>query len=146
MTAVDTTPMGKRILIPVDGSPQSGEAAAFAAEEWPDAELLALHVIDPVEAGYAAGRVPAAGEQWYEDAKERAETFFANARDAAGRDVETRTEVGRPASTIVELADEEDADMIVMGSHGREGLSRILLGSVAEHVLRESPVPVMVVR
>lgn len=138
--------MGKRILIPVDGSPQSEEAAAFAAAEWPDAELLALHVIDPVEAGYAAGRVPTAGEQWYQDAQERAETHFDSASEAAGRDMEARTEVGRPAATIVDVADEEDVDMIVIGSHGREGISRILLGSVAEHVLRESSVPVTVVR
>lgn len=138
--------MGKHILIPVDGSPHSEEAAAFAAAEWPDAELLALHVIDPVEAGYAAGRVPASGEQWYQDAQERAETFFDAASDAAGRDIGIRTEVGRPAATIVDVADDADVDMIVMGSHGREGLSRILLGSVAEQVLRESPAPVTVVR
>lgn len=138
--------MAKRILIPVDGSPQSEQAAEFAATEWPDAELLALYVIDPVEAGYAAGRVPAAGEQWYEEAKDRAEAFFEDAGEAAGRDIETEVEVGRPAATIVEVADDDDVDMIVMGSHGREGLSRILLGSVAEHVLRESPVPVTVVR
>lgn len=138
--------MSKRILIPVDGSPQSEAAAEFAAAEWPDAELLALYVIDPVEAGYAAGRVPTAGEQWYEDAKERADTYFDSAEDAVGRELETRTEVGRPAATIVDVAEEGNFDMIVMGSHGREGLSRILLGSVAEHVLRESPVPVTVVR
>lgn len=137
--------MAKRILLPVDGSPQSEAAAEFAADEWPDAELHALYVIDPVEAGYAAGRVPAAGEQWYEEAKDRAESFFEDASEAAGRDLETDTEVGRPAATIVDVA-AEDVDMIVMGSHGREGLSRILLGSVAEHVLRESPVPVTVVR
>ena len=145
MGAVDTTAMSKRILIPVDGSPQSAEATEFAAEEWPDAELLALYVIDPVEAGYAAGRVPTAGEQWYEDAKERAETYFDATEEAIDRELETRTEVGRPAATIVDVAD-EGFDMIVMGSHGRKGVSRILLGSVAEHVLRESPVPVTVVR
>lgn len=137
--------MAKHILLPVDGSPQSKAAVEFAATEWPDAALHALYVIDPVEAGYAVGRVPASGEQWYEEAKERAESFFESAGEAAGRDVETQTEVGRPAATIVDAA-KEDIDMIVMGSHGREGLSRILLGSVAEHVLRESPVPVTVVR
>jgi nucleotide-binding universal stress UspA family protein len=138
--------MVNRILIPVDGSPQSEAAAEFAADEWPDAELQALYAIDPVEAGYAAGRVPAAGEQWYEEAKGRAESFFEDASEATGRDLETEIEVGRPAPTIVDVAGDEDVDMIVMGSHGREGLSRILLGSVAEHVLRESPVPVTVVR
>ena len=61
-------------------------------------------------------------------------------------DVETAIEVGRPAATIVEEARERDVDHIVVGSHGRTGASRILLGSVAETVARRSPVPVTIVR
>ena len=138
--------MGKTLLVPVDGSPQSEAAVAFAAAEWPAADLHALHVIDPVESGYGAGRMATGGEQWYEEAIERAETYFERASDAADRELETTTEVGPPASTIVDVAETIDADLVVMGSHGREGLSRLLLGSVAEHVVRESPVPVTVVR
>lgn len=138
--------MAKRILVPTDGSPQSTDALEFAAEEWPDATLVLVNVIDPVEAGYSAGRVPSTGEEWYETAKERAEEYFESARERVDNEIEARTEVGRPASTLVAAAEEDDVDMVVIGSHGRKGISRILLGSVAEHVIRESPVPVTVVR
>ena len=138
--------MSKRILVPVDGSPQSEDALGFAAEEWPEATLELLHVIDPVEAGYSAGRVPSTGEEWYDSAKERAEEYFEQARGLVGNEVTTRTEVGRPAATIVDVAEMDEVDMVVIGSHGRKGISRILLGSVAEHVVRESPVPVTIVR
>ncbi|MFB6096429.1 MAG: universal stress protein [Haloferacaceae archaeon] len=138
--------MSKRILVPVDGSPQSEDALEFAAREWPDATLELLHVIDPVEAGYNAGRVPSTGEEWYENAVERAEDYFDEAREQVDNAVTTRTEVGRPAATIVDVAEEDEVDLVVIGSHGRKGISRILLGSVAESVVRESPVPVTIVR
>jgi nucleotide-binding universal stress UspA family protein len=54
--------------------------------------------------------------------------------------------VGKPARAIVEYADDHDIDQIVMGSHGRSGVTRILLGSVAESVVRDSTVPVTVAR
>ncbi len=60
--------------------------------------------------------------------------------------VERVIEVGRPTKVIVEYADEHDINQIVMGSHGRSGMSRILLGSVAEIVVRRASVPVTVVR
>jgi nucleotide-binding universal stress UspA family protein len=60
--------------------------------------------------------------------------------------VDTTAEVGGPANAIVECAEEESVDHIVTGSHGRSGVTRILLGSVAETVVRRSPVPVTVVR
>jgi len=60
--------------------------------------------------------------------------------------VETATEVGQPSRTIVAYAQEHDLDHVVIGSYGRKGLSRVLLGSVAELVVRRSPVPVTVVR
>jgi nucleotide-binding universal stress UspA family protein len=67
-----------------------------------------------------------------------------------GRDlkcpVETRLERGDPASEILRTADEFGADLIVMGTHGRSGLGRLLMGSVAEAVLREAPSPVLIAR
>ena len=71
-------------------------------------------------------------------------TFVAT--EGGATDVERALEVGRPTRTIVEYADEHDIDQIVMGSHGRSGMSRILLGSVAEIVVRRATVPVTVVR
>jgi nucleotide-binding universal stress UspA family protein len=58
----------------------------------------------------------------------------------------TITEVGNPADSIVEYATKNDIDHIIMGSHGRSGLSRIVVGSVAEEVVRKSPVAVTVAR
>ena len=142
--------MTDRILVPVDGSRQSEAALEHAIAQFPDAELTVLHVIDPVGGGYALQRgIPASGEGWYESAHEKADELFADARELAtefDRSLDTETEVGRPARTIVEVADEGGYDGIVMGSHGRAGVSRILLGSVAETVVRRSTVPVTVVR
>lgn len=138
--------MTDRILVPMDGSPQSRRALEFAVEEWPDAALTVLHVIDPVEGGYGGGAAVSSGEQWYESRTERAEALFEEARTAVGRDVASLIEVGRPASVIVDVVDEEGFDLVVVGSHGRTGLSRMLLGSVAESVVRNSTTPVTVVR
>jgi nucleotide-binding universal stress UspA family protein len=142
--------MGKRVLVPVDGSQQAHRACEFVVAEFPDAQLVLLHVINPAEAGYSAqASLPSFSEEWYERAKDDAERLFDEvAADAAeaGVDVARELEVGKPVRTIVEFAEEEDIDQIVMGSHGRSGVSRILLGSVAEAVVRRSPVPVTVVR
>ena len=142
--------MNDRILVAVDGSRQSEAALEHTLTEFPDAEITVLHVIDPVGGGYALQRgIPTSGEGWYESAREKADDLFADARERAAefdRSLDTVVEVGRPARTIVEVADEGDYDGIVMGSHGRAGVSRVLLGSVAETVVRRSTVPVTVVR
>ncbi|MDS0259705.1 universal stress protein [Haloarcula sp. S1CR25-12] len=143
--------MSKRILVPVDGSEQAAVATAFAAENFPDATLVLFHVINPAEAGYSAqASVPSFSEEWYEqkqtEARERFDELAAVAREAGVETVERVVEVGRPTKTIVEYAEENDIDQIVMGSHGRSGMSRILLGSVAEIVVRRATVPVTVVR
>jgi nucleotide-binding universal stress UspA family protein len=140
--------MGKRILVPVDGSEQSREACDFAMREHPEAEFVLLHVINPTEAGYSAGAsFPAASEEWYEHAKEDAQELLEELEaENEGATVTTDTVVGKPARAIVEYAAEHDIDRIVMGSHGRSGVTRILLGSVAENVVRNATVPVTVAR
>ena len=138
--------MTKRVLVPVDGSPQSDAALEFVADEWDDADVVLLTVVDPAEAGFRKAAIATSGEEWYERAKVRAEEIFEQARERLGRDVPGEVEVGRPSKVIVEFAEETDADHLVVGSHGREGVSRVLLGSVAESVVRRSPVPVTVVR
>ncbi|SFR52873.1 universal stress protein [Halogeometricum limi] len=138
--------MVHHLLLPVDGSPQSVEALRFAAGEWRDADVTLLHVIDPTEASYRSG-LPAGSEEWYQTARERAREMFEEAKAVLSSEmtVHTRIEVGRPAATILDVAGEGDVDHLVVGSHGREGISRILLGSVAEAVVRRSPVPVTIV-
>ena len=142
--------MASHVLVPLDGSPQAWAAFEYALDEHPDASVTLLSVINPMDAGYSAETaLPSAAEEWYESAKDAAEGRFDEAAELAaerGVPIETVLDVGRPSATIVEYADEHDVDVIVMGSHGRKGVSRILLGSVAEAVVRSSPVPVTVVR
>jgi nucleotide-binding universal stress UspA family protein len=151
--------MSKRILVAVDGSEEAVEALRFAADEWPDADLTALHVINPADSATGAeGGFPGASDQWYESAKQRGERVLSEAAESVDRAVETRLEVGRPTKTILDVAggeaavgEEEDApsgpfDHVVLASRGRTGLSRVLLGSVAEGVVRRAEVPVTVVR
>ena len=142
--------MTDHVLVPHDGSPQAAEALEHALAEYPDAEITVLHVIDPTDTGYSAGSMfPDFSEQWYESAKEAAGEIFTDTKERAanhGGELRTARELGRPSRQIVDYADEHDVDHIVIGSHGRTGVSRILLGSVAETVARRSPVPVTVVR
>ena len=142
--------MADRVLVPVDGSEQSDRACELVFEEFREATLVLLHVINPVEAGYT-GKVslPSASEEWYEQQRERATEYIDDIEEHAadyGIETDRAVEVGKPTRTIVEFAADNDIDHIVMGSHGREGVSRILLGSVAETIVRRSPVPVTVVR
>jgi len=97
--------MAKRILVAVDGSTEARDALAFAASEWPDAELTALHVINPADSATGAdGGFPGAADQWYDSAKQRGERILTEATAAVDRDIETRLEVGRPTATILGVA------------------------------------------
>lgn len=136
------------VLVAFDGSEQAEAALDHALAEFPEDDLTVLTVIDPAEAGYATTEpVPSATGEWYEASLEEADLILEEARERAGdRAIETDTVVGRPGHVIVEYAEEHDVDHIVTGSHGRKGVARLLLGSVAETVVRRSPVPVTVVR
>lgn len=139
-----------RILVPLDGSEQSHDALKYALEEFQSDDITVLHVIDPIEAGYTAqATVPGYSEEWYEQAEEESEALFEEAQGIADEydvELDTATEVGRPSRTIVNYSEENDYDHVIMGSHGRSGVTRILLGSVAESVVRRSHVPVTIVR
>ncbi len=142
--------MVEHVLVPIDGSDQAWSALEHALQEHPDDEIHLLHVINPMEGVYASDAM--GGDYWagwYDAAEERAERLFEEARDRAGDradDLVTDQETGAPARTIVEYAEEQDVDHIVIGSHGRSGVSRVLLGSVAEAVARRATVPVTIVR
>ena len=142
--------MTSHVLVPLDGSPQSWSALEHALAQHPDADLTVLTVINPIEAGHSAETaLPSAAEAWYESARRAAEDRFDEAAEVAaehGAAIDTAIEVGRPSRVVVEYAEEHAVDHVVMGSHGRTGVSRFLLGSVAEAVVRRSPVPVTVVR
>jgi len=156
--------MPKRILVPIEESPLSTKALQVALADYPDAAITALHVMDPIGSGFNVievmrpkfrdgappGSVSAEyWQEWHDAATERAEALFSDARRTAseqGVTLQTVLEFGDPRHVVVEYAEEHDVDRIVMGSHGRSGPHRLLLGSVAETVVRRSPVPVMVVR
>ncbi|QLG48607.1 universal stress protein [Natrinema halophilum] len=149
--------MSERILVPIDGSPLSQLALETALEEHPEAEIVALHVIDPFEPGYSVYDVPYDGEtepihgsdEWYERADELATDLLADARDLAAEyetELSLETVTGNPSKEIVEYATDNDVDQIIMGSHGREEDARILLGSVTEAVAFRAPIRVSLIR
>ncbi len=142
--------MADHVLLPMDGSEQARRALEHVLAEHPDARVTVLHVIDPARATYSAkAGIPPSSEEWFDDEEASAERLFEEIRGRAaeaGVSVETVTEVGQPSRIIVEYVEEHDVDHIVIGSHGRTGLSRVVLGSVAERVVRRSSVPVTVVR
>lgn len=135
------------VLVPVDGSDPSRAALEYTFEQFDGDDVTALYVMDPVEGSTSWG--PGSAGDWLSEAEERAESILADVEERsadADRRIETDSVVGRPARAIVEYAEEHDVDHVVIGSHGRDGISRVLLGSVAETVIRRSPVPVTVVR
>lgn len=141
--------MSDRILVPYDGSEPAGYALEFAFETFPDADVTALYVIQIPEGYWGAFEGPDISPPVTEKAREYAEEFLEPARELAAehdRDLDTEIRSGKPDDQIVECAEEEGYDVVVVGSHGREGISRVLLGSVAENVVRRSPTPVVVVR
>lgn len=144
--------MATHVLVPVDDSDRSTQALEFACREYPDAEITALHVLDPGDF-YAATGLEGGAMANYEEIQEhhegRAEELLTQATEEAadyGVEIETDHVIGAISRSIVDYAADHDVDHIVIGSHGRTGASRILLGSVAETVARRSPVPVTIVR
>ncbi|MDR5673947.1 Nucleotide-binding protein, UspA family [Halalkaliarchaeum sp. AArc-CO] len=142
--------MVEHVVIGVDESAKSRAAVQFVVDEFDDLKLTLVHVLNPGEAasGGSVGGFPSGAEDWYEDANERGHRYLSEAAETIpdGFEVDSRVELGSPAERIVAVAEEEGADHIVVGSHGRSGVSRLLLGSVAERVVRTSPVPVTVIR
>ena len=142
--------MPDRVLVAYDESPQADAALDHALATFPDAELHVLHVTDPQEWVYPdAGGGGFYDAEAFERAEASAEELLATAADragAAGREVTTATAVGSAAATIVEYAEAHDVDHVVLGSHGRTGLARFLLGSVAETVARRASASVTIVR
>lgn len=140
------------VLVAVDDSEQADRALQHAVTEYADSDITAVHVIDIFASGHS---IPAGWESvdevWEtreEYATDRAATVLEDARKTAaeqGVQISTTTVRGAAPEEIVAYAESEHVDCIVVGSHGRTGLSRIALGSVAEKVLRRSPCPVTVV-
>jgi len=140
--------MTRRLLVPLDGSPQSKEALRYAVETFPDADLVVVHVLNPAAGISNLDDLVSETADVLDEQETLATELFETAREIAGEErlVDTELLSGRAASEIVTFAQDNAVDEIVRGSHGRDGAARLLLGSVAETVVRRSPVPVTVVR
>lgn len=143
----------QNLLVPVDFSVCSRLVARHAAElvQLSGGQLTFLHVAT-LPSGVAAdamithdGRTESAGAWVARDATAQLGEFL---DDAAAANVKARTEVvlGDPAEAILQTGDRLGCDMIVMGTHGRSGLARMVHGSVAESVLHRAHVPVLLIR
>lgn len=136
------------VLVAFNDSEPAREALEFALEEHPGADVTVLHVINPYDTSY--GEAAHFGlESVLETRREEAEELFERAREVASDhegDLETATAVGEPADETLSYLEENPIDRVYVGSHGRSGLSRVLLGSVAERIVRRAPVPVTIVR
>jgi nucleotide-binding universal stress UspA family protein len=142
----------KKILFATDFSETSANAREMAVSmrDKYDAELHIIHVFDP-----AAFEMPApyffmpGADTWLRDRLEGMRTRgnrALNELTAAVGNCETHFIEGRPGRTIVEFAADNDIDMIIMGTHGHRGLDRMLLGSVAEYVIRHTDAAVLTLK
>ncbi|MEF8881603.1 MAG: universal stress protein [Halapricum sp.] len=137
--------MYENILFPFDGSEGAASVLHHASElaHWYDATIQVLYVADTtrdsvtVVDGHTVDVLVRKGEDIVDEAAKTLETL--------GVSYETDVVQGNPAQTIVDYAERFDQDLVVMPTHGREGISRYLIGSVSEKVVRLSSVPVLTV-
>ena len=133
-----------KILVPTDFSQASEEALRWATSLARDsgAMLLITHVEEPPMA--YAGELPLVPDEETRDELKR--MLLEVVPPDSGVAYEHKMLVGEPAAAIVELAENENADLIVMGTHGRKGITRLLMGSVAEAIVRRAKCPVLTVK
>ena len=135
----------KKILFPTDFSTASDAALVHAENlaKQSSADLIILHIEEPPLA-YGGG------ELYYGLPEPSSERILEMLHNVCPSDPELTFEhrlvMGDPATEIVRVAEKETAELIVLGTHGRTGLSRILMGSVAEAVVRHAPCPVLIYR
>lgn len=138
--------MYDEILFPTDGS-EGADAALIHAMELADTDDATVHVLSVVDSSYLGSSAAEATtfETLQAAAEQAAEETVARVEDR-GIEAVSVVEEGQPYATILDYADDAAIDVIVMGTHGRRGLDRFLLGSVTEKVVRTAEVPVVTVR
>lgn len=148
--------MGTSIVCGVDGSEQSEAALAVAAglAERLDARLVLAHVVEPVQKastrttafGALAATDPVTAQAEINAQEEAAASLLARVAEAAGvADAALRVEVGLPAERLAEIADDEEAELIVVGSRGRGAFKAAFLGSVSTSLVGVARCPVLIV-
>lgn len=138
--------MSGSVLVPMDDSPPSRSALEHALSSHPDADFTVLYVIDNTTAVGYGDLFPVAVQSDHRE--RRAEGVFETATQLAEEydvELEAVTERGTPTHTIATFIEDHDFDHVIMGSHCRRGFDRLLLGSVAERVVRRASVPVTIV-
>jgi len=141
----------RTILVPTDLSELSSaaldHALALAGE---GSRIILCHVVDDMPLTYGYVGIAAVGAELRtrvsQEANEELEEFARDAKVPPGVRIERRIVHGTPFAAVIDLARKEGADLIVMSTHGRTGLKHMLIGSVAERVVRQAPCPVLVVR
>jgi nucleotide-binding universal stress UspA family protein len=143
----------RSLLLPTDFSECANYALSYASEfaREAGASMICLHVIEPVvpTVGYSGVTEPlpmADISEQLEDSATRELPKIARHQACTGLSVEEVIAHGDAASEIVRVAKERQVDLIVISSHGRTGLGRMLFGSTAEQVVRHAPCPVLVVK
>lgn len=144
-TAVRARSAWSKILVPTDFSAPSIDALHYARElaSGRGATLIALHVVDPFHPDWRmdTGTLQRAA---HAQAQHRLQELLA--RELPGARAIPELREGHPVEEITAVARKCGADLIVIATHGRSGLQHVLLGSVAERVVRQAPCPVLVVR
>jgi nucleotide-binding universal stress UspA family protein len=137
----------RRVLVPLDGSTASTSALehAVALAEHGPTTVDVIHVNAPHDRFSFGSTAPLAPEA-EEQAQREMLAAVARAKAKIGDRVSFRTEQGEPLLKLLEIARDGHYDLIVMGTHGRSGRLRTLLGSVADGVIRNAPCPVLTVR
>jgi nucleotide-binding universal stress UspA family protein len=147
--------MYKRILVATDGSTLSKKAVTSAIQlaATCGAELIALKVVPRYPQAYFEGSIPLAAEdvnriegQWTEAAKAALEAVQKTAKNKGVESKAVTVKSDVVSDAIIATAKKHKADLIVMASHGRKGIKRLLLGSETQQVLTHSHIPVLVLR
>lgn len=141
----------KTLLVPTDFGAPANAALDYAidfASTFGGSEIILLHAFEIPSVGFPDARLALAEEfrqRVLDEIDTSLERILSTRRDNTSVPIRLCVEQGNAVDIISDLALRENVDMIVMGTHGRQGLSRALLGSVAEQVVRSAPVPVLTI-
>ena len=144
--------MADRVLVPFDGAPLSRRALEWTADQFPEATIRVLYVVDQQRDPTSSegwGDHPGEWEDWLGDREAHADELFEIATAIAtdrGATIETTVRIGRVVRETLDEVEEFDADLVVVGLHGRSRFVDVVAGDVAEAIIHKSPVPVVVVR
>ena len=142
-----------KVLLAIDDSKFSDAAvqAVIAQAHSKDTEVRVLHIVEPPSllVGREMGGYDPALEAVWDEEKKQAQTLVAKTAETLrthGMKVTTAVQQGDPKSMIIDVSEEWNADLIVIGSHGRKALDRFLMGSVSEAIARHAHCSVQIVR